>query len=107
MSIRQNLEKLLETGQENALLHYSLGVECLKEDDPLEAVTHLSRSLELDPEYSAAWKLYAKSLAVAGNHREALDAFDTGIAVAERKGDIQAAKEMKVFRKRSLKVLSE
>lgn len=106
MSIRRNLEKMLETGQENALLRYSLGAECLKEDDMAQAIVHFARALELDPDYSAAWKGYAKSLATAGRHRDALVAFDSGIAVAERKGDIQAAKEMKVFRKRTAKALS-
>jgi hypothetical protein len=34
-------------------------------------------------------------------------AFDSGIGVAEAKGDIQAAKEMRVFRKRAEKRLAE
>ena len=36
---------------------------------------------------------------------DSVDALDQGIAVAERRGDAQAAKEMGVFRKRSQKAL--
>jgi hypothetical protein len=49
--------------------------------------------------------MLGKALATAGNHDEAVDVLDKGIAVAERRGDAQAAKEMGVFRKRSQKVL--
>jgi Tfp pilus assembly protein PilF len=58
------------------------------------------RALEHDPEYSAAWKLYGKALADNGQASEALDVYRRGIAVAERKGDKQAAKEMQVFARR-------
>jgi len=37
----------------------------------------------------------------------AADAYEQGIAVAEERGDIQAAKEMRVFLKRSNKALQE
>ena len=37
----------------------------------------------------------------------ALSAYEKGISVAEAKGDIQAAKEMKVFAKRLRSALSE
>ena len=61
--------------------------------------------MELDSNYSAAWKLDGKALAGAGKHAEAVRAFDLGIEAAQAKGDVQAAKEMRVFRKRSEKAL--
>ena len=96
----QRLESLLASGKDNALLRFSLGSEYLKAGDAPSACTHLSRALEHDPEYSAAWKLYGKALAEAGRADEALAAYRLGIAVAERKGDKQAAKEMQVFARR-------
>jgi hypothetical protein len=45
-------------------------------------------------------------LSAAARHQEALEALDEGIRVAEEKGDIQAAKEMRVFRKRAAKALA-
>jgi Tfp pilus assembly protein PilF len=103
MGIVDNLEAMLAKGQDNALLRYGLGSEYLKAEDYDRASVHLAEAVRQDPGYSAAWKLYGKALAGAGRHAEAIDAFDRGIAAAERKGDIQAAKEMRVFRKRSEK----
>jgi hypothetical protein len=63
--------------------------------------------VKLDPTYSAAWKLYGKALAAASRFEDAVAAYDRGIAAAEEKGDLQAAKEMRVFRKRAAKAASE
>lgn len=100
MSIIDNFEKLLAGGQDNALLRYSLGNEYLKAGDAPAAVRHLQRALEHDRDYSAAWKLLGKALTEAGDAAAAMAAYRTGIEVAERKGDKQAAKEMQVFLKR-------
>lgn len=100
MGIIENLENLLKQGQDNALLHYSLGQAYLNDGKTTSAIKHLDRAIELDPEYSAAWKLYARSLANNDQINEAIDAYKKGISVAEKKGDIQAAKEMRVFLKR-------
>jgi tetratricopeptide (TPR) repeat protein len=105
MGIIDNLEAMLARGQDSALLRYSLGNEHLKADDAETAASHLGEAVRLDPGYSAAWKLYGKALAAQDLHAEAIAAFDQGIAAAETKGDVQAAKEMRVFRKRSEKAL--
>jgi len=85
----------------------SISNEYLKEDEFEKAGVHLAQAVAADPDYSAAWKLYGKALAGLGRHKAALDAFDRGIEVAEHKGDIQAAKEMKVFRKRVVKAMPD
>ena len=97
---REALEKMLEQGQENALLRYTLGSLCLKKKLFDDAVLHLQRALELDPEHSASWKLFGKALVELDRKEEAIAAYDKGIAVAESKGDVQAVKEMRVFRRR-------
>lgn len=107
MAIIDNFEKLLAGGQDTALLRYSLGNEYLKAGDAATAVTHLRRALEHDGAYSAAWKLLGKALAEAGDANAAMAAYRTGIDVAERKGDKQAAKEMQVFLKRLEKTKAE
>jgi Tfp pilus assembly protein PilF len=107
MAIRDNLEKMLASGRETALLRYSLGAEYLKADDAAGAAVHLARAVELDPGYSAAWKLYGKALAATGRHEEAVGVYERGITVAEERGDVQAAKEMRVFLKRSRKAVGE
>ena len=49
---------------------------------------------------TAAWKLLGKALAEAGDGPGAATAYAQGIAVAEARGDVQAAKEMRVFLRR-------
>jgi predicted Zn-dependent protease len=100
MAIVDNLEAMLARGQDSALLRYSLGGEYLKINQPTKAAEHLRQAVEKDPKYSAAWKLFGKALADAGQKDEAIKAYEDGIKVAEEKGDKQAAKEMGVFLKR-------
>lgn len=100
MGMRDDLEKMLAAGRDSPLLRFSLGEIHLQEDRPAEAVTHLRAALDQDPDYSAAWKLYGRALAATGDRAAAAQAFDTGIAKAENRGDMQAVKEMRVFRKR-------
>ncbi|MGH8718010.1 MAG: tetratricopeptide repeat protein [Burkholderiales bacterium] len=99
-TITTNLEKLLASGKDSAILRFSLGNEYLKAGDPCTAVVHLKRAIEQDGGYSAAWKLLGRALAAAGKKQDALEAYRQGIAVAEKKGDKQAAKEMTVFARR-------
>lgn len=100
MSMRENLEKMLAAGRDSPLLRFSLGEILFKEDRPADAVVHLRAAVEQDPDYSAAWKFYGKALAAQGETEAAAEVFDKGIATAEDRGDKQAAKEMRVFRKR-------
>lgn len=95
-----NLRAMLASGQDNALLRFSLGSALLKDGDAAGAVEHLAEALRQDPGYSAAWKLYGKALQAAGDRQAAAGAFEQGIMVAESKGDKQAAKEMAVFLRR-------
>jgi predicted Zn-dependent protease len=100
MSMIKNFEAMLAAGQDNALLRYSLGSACLKAGDITRAVAHLAEAVRQDPNYSAAWKSYGKALAGQGDVEAAARAYETGIRVAEEKGDKQAAKEMGVFLRR-------
>ena len=96
------LEALLAKGQDNALLRYSLGNEYLNGGDPAAAAAHLQRAVVHDPDYSAAWKLLGKAHAALSQNAEAREAYESGIAAANRKGDKQAEKEMRVFLRRIL-----
>jgi Flp pilus assembly protein TadD len=95
-----NLLELVGTPRDGALLRFSLGSEYLKCADFDSAVAHLRAAVEKNPEYSAAWKLLGQAFARSGRDEEALAAYRKGIAVAEKKGDKQAAKEMAVFARR-------
>jgi tetratricopeptide (TPR) repeat protein len=94
-----NLEKLLGTPRDGALLRYSLGLEYEKAGRCEEAVVQLKEAVARDPLYSAAWKALGRLL--TDDHAlDALAAYRSGIDAAREKGDRQAEKEMAVFARR-------
>ncbi|MDA8420718.1 MAG: tetratricopeptide repeat protein [Pseudomonadota bacterium] len=97
MPLIENLQAMLARGQDGALLRFGLGSELLKLGQGGQAVEHLRKALEFDPQYSAAWKLLGRALAESGHRDEAIQAYRDGIDRAERKGDLQAVREMRVF----------
>lgn len=98
--IIENFERMLASGKDGALLRYGLGSEYLKAGEAARAIVHLEQAVALDPEHSASWKLLGKAREQAGDAAAALAAWQRGIAVAEARGDVQAAKEMAVFARR-------
>ncbi len=100
MTLRDNLELMLKRGQDSPLLRFSLGRECLKQGDLVGAEDHLRQAVGQDPRYSAAWKALDEAQAQAGSPERAAETYRRGIEAAEKNGDIQAAREMKVFLKR-------
>ena len=96
----ENFERMLAAGKDSALLRFSLGNEHLKAGNATAAVEHLQRAVALDANYTAAWKLLGRALLDDARPHEALAAYRQGIEVADRKGDKQAGKEMRVFAKR-------
>ena len=95
-----NLEKLLDTPRDGALLRYSLGCEHLKAGEPERGIQRLREALERDPGYSAAWKVLGRALAAGGQVDEARAAYASGIEAARKRGDRQAEREMTVFARR-------
>ena len=106
-AIIPNFERILAGGKDSTLLRFSLGNEYLKAGDPASAANHLKQAVALDPKYSAAWKLLGRALVESGQPAGALLAYREGIAVAEAKGDKQAAKEMTVYARRIEKLVHE
>ena len=100
MDAADRFEALLAAGKDAPLLRFSLGTHYLQAGDAPRAALHLREAVRQDPKYSAAWKLLGKALAATGDVDGARQAFLTGIAAAEARGDKQAAREMGVFLKR-------
>jgi len=96
----ESLEKLLGTPRDGALLRFSLGLEFLKADNAMKAAGYLRDAVAQDPGYSAAWRALGKALEAAAQPDAALQAYRSGIAAAQKKGDKQAEKEMTVFARR-------
>ena len=96
----ENLEKLIGTPRDGALLRYSLGLEYQKIGELKRAIAHLREAVARDPLYSAAWRALGKALEKMQRSAEALEAYRQGIEAARGKGDKQAEKEMTVFARR-------
>jgi predicted Zn-dependent protease len=99
-TLTDNLEQLLRSGKDGALLRFSLGSQYLKLQQPEAAIVHLQRAVAFDPDYSAAWKHLGRAFAEACKPAQALEAYRQGIEAAQRKGDKQAEREMQVFARR-------
>ncbi|WP_079204115.1 tetratricopeptide repeat protein [Pseudomonas sp. CC6-YY-74] len=93
----ESLEKMLAKGVDNALLRFGLGKGYLDAGEPARAAEHLQRCVELDPKYSAAWKLLGKALLAAEQPLAARQAWEQGLQAAHDHGDKQAEKEITVF----------
>jgi len=102
----ESLEKLLGTPRDGALLRYSIGMEYLKMSNAPKAIQFLQEAVQRDAGYSAAWRALGKALEAGGQSVEALAAYRSGIAAAQKKGDKQAEKEMTVFARRIEKKLA-
>ncbi|HXE65914.1 MAG TPA: hypothetical protein VN630_02640 [Rhodanobacteraceae bacterium] len=94
------LRAQLNGPHDGALLRYSLGAALLDAGEIAEAITHLRAALDFDDGYSAAWKQLGHACLRADDPQAAAEAWRRGIAAAEVRGDVQAAKEMRVFLKR-------
>lgn len=107
MGLIENLEKMLESGQDSALLRFSLGNAYFGAGDYGSALPHLESAIGQDEHYSAAWKLYGRCLTELDRLAEAREVLEKGMKVAQDRGDIQAAKEMGVFCRRVKKRLDD
>jgi Flp pilus assembly protein TadD len=94
------LRKQLGGPRDGALLRFSIGNARIAEGDPVGAAEDFRAATGFDPRYSAAWKLLGSALEASGDSRGAESAWVQGIAVAQERGDTQAAKEMQVFLRR-------
>lgn len=103
MGMLENLEAMLAGGEDNALLRFTLGSVLFRQGDLRRAVDHLREAVRQDPEYSAAWKILGKALQALDDIGGACQAYERGIETAERTGDMQAAREMRVFLQRAQK----
>ena len=96
----EQFRELAELDPDDPVVHYGLGVECLKAKLFDEATKALRRAVELKPDYSAAYRELGKALEAAGQVQEAAEIYRQGKEVAAEKGDIQTGKEIEVFLRR-------
>jgi len=95
-----SLEALLARGSDGAMLRFTLATQYFERGALEPALRHAEVAVALDADYSAAWRLLGRIQSASGLDERAADSYRRGIAVAERRGDQQAAKEMQVFLRR-------
>lgn len=106
----EKLMRMLEDGRDSPLLRFSIA-KTLKAAGQFEvAALHLQEAIRQDPDYSAVWAELGECRARLGDGDGAIAAWVEGIAVAVRRGDIQAKRQMEVrlrrLRSRALKGVS-
>ncbi len=81
-------------------MRFALGSAYLQAGAYDKAAGHLSVAVDLDPDYSAAWKSLGKAQNEMGLTAAAIETYRRGIEVATRCGDRQAVREMQIFLRR-------
>ena len=94
------LEALLADGTDSAQLRFGLATSYVGDGQPERALQHVKFAVDMDPDYSAAWRLLGQVYSDLGQVDESKQAFERGIEIAERRGDQQLVKEMSVFLRR-------
>lgn len=91
---------LLMAGKDGSHLRFALGQALFRDGDTKQALDHLKQAVVLDPNYTAAWALLGKAQLAARMPDEALASWETGTLIAERRGDMQALRQMRVWQQR-------
>jgi Flp pilus assembly protein TadD len=94
---------MLAKGNDSAMLRFGLGKAYFDENNVEVAIDHFQHCVNMDPSYSAAWKLLGKAQLQCGALVEAEAAWQQGLAAAQAKGDKQTEREISVFLKKLTK----
>ena len=107
MDMTASLEALIASGKDGAPVRFALASRYAANGEIERALEHAEIAVAIDADYSAAWKLLGKLRGQTGRRTQAIEAYRRGIAVAQKRGDQQAVREMQVFLKRLLREQSE
>lgn len=96
----KRLEALLEKDPSDHLAHFLLGREYLEAARFDDAARVLQQCVEMNPQFTAAYRFLGDAHRKAGRNKEAVITYELGIGVAQETGDLQAGQEMQVFLKK-------
>jgi tetratricopeptide (TPR) repeat protein len=91
---RAKLEEMLKSSPDDPFLHYGLAMEHRTDGQLPEALACLTRAIECDANYVAAYFHQGQILAERGETEAARQILREGIRVARQSGDGHAAEEM-------------
>jgi predicted Zn-dependent protease len=92
---------------DDPVVRFGLAGAYLEAGQPAESAREYENAIRLDPDYSAAYRGLGRALSRAGREGEAREAFQRGLEVATRRGDLQTRKEIEVFLRRLEQAASE
>lgn len=90
----QKLREMLDKQPNDVFLLYALALEHKKLGEFPQALEHLKRVLDNDPNYYVAYQQAGQVHELNSDPESARKAYQTGIEVATRKGDNHARQEM-------------
>ena len=96
----RQFQELIALEPDDTVLRFGLGELYIEAKDFERAAEEFAEILRLDPHYSAAYRYLGQAYAALERASEAEAIFQQGITVAEARGDLQTAKEMRVFLRR-------
>jgi len=97
----RTFRSFLEKSPDDATTWYGLGRALADLARGDEAAQAFARAVEHKPDYTAAWRDLGKARLATDDASGAADALRRGLEVAERTGDLQTGREMRVFLKRA------
>ena len=86
--------QVLEIDEEDSLANYGIGSIAVERKEWPRAITHLEKVLAADPNYSVAYLALGKAYKGAGLRDLAKQVWESGIAIAAKKGDLMPANQM-------------
>lgn len=100
MSLTKNLESMLASGNDSAMLRFGLGSAYFSDKQYLQAIPHLQKCIDMDDSHSAAYKLLGKAQIKLGLNKQAKATLMEGLVQASLSGDKQTEREIQVFLKK-------
>lgn len=95
------LRELLSRDPDDATSAFALGRALLELGRHEEAQEPLRRAVAIQPGYSAAWRDLGRALLASGEAAEAARVLESALPETDRSGDLQTAREMRVFLRRA------
>lgn len=80
--------------ENDALARFGLGKALLEAGQADEAAVQLTRAVEIDSNYTAAYVILAKALDAAGQKDAARETCKKGIEVGRKTGDLEPVRQM-------------
>lgn len=94
------LEEIVADDPQDHTARFMLGTELAKVGGHARAAEQFRIVIEVDADYTAAWRGLGRALIALGDVEGAREVFTKGLEVADRTGDLQSGKEMAVFLRR-------